>query len=901
MYNIDFGAVAFANLLIIFILYNRRYGRVSPTNKRYEAVVFCAMVASGLDVLTAIMIDHAAQIPLWLNMLANSLCQISLGAIGICFVRYIYSFCNMLEKRQHVLQILDACMILYSASCLVNYYTHSYFWFDENYKYVHGPLYLVMYIVPLLLGLISLIALFLHRKPFGWKAKLVTLGICAIVAGCAIRQFVFAPNILLTIYGISVSMLTIMFLVETPNYRAIVSTMDEMEKDRIRANAANEAKSEFLARMSHEIRTPLNVVIGMNEIIMRETKEKNIFECAADAKSSATTLQHIINDILDMSRIESGKLEIIPEDYDLASVIFDLLTITYERAKVKNLKVEVNVDKELPLRLHGDDMRLKQILTNLLSNAVKYTEQGTVTLSVSGIKQDGKLKLHCAVKDTGIGIRKEDMERLFEAFTRVDEERNHKIEGTGLGLSITKQLLGLMGSELKVESEYGSGSVFSFELEQEIVDESPIGERKWRRRDAAASYSYKVSFVAPDVRLLVVDDNALNRKVVKNLLRPTLVQIDEAGDGFECLEKIKETKYDLILLDHLMPIMDGVETLNRMKSQCPNLSRGCPVVALTANAFLGAKEKYLADGFSDFVSKPINPILLEAMLVDLLPGDKLLLPEDSSAIDEEEIKKKQDAMIANLLVELPEIDGVNWDIGKEHFASSMDLKETMIEFYSTMDGTIRELEKLVRIDIHGYRIKVHALKSSAAMLGMLPISELAAMLEDAAKNDKKEQIDRWNPLLMEELRLMKGRLHVLVPDKPEPAPVLEEEVSMDTKRILIIDDSAMMLRSIKKMIESDYKVMLSTSGKQALHYLEEKELPDLIILDYEMPEMNGAEVFTKIRENAAWDAVPVLFLTGVTDEEHIESIMAMGPEGYLLKPPSEKLLKEKIAELLQEK
>ncbi len=898
MYNIDFGAVAFANLLIIYIFYNRKYGRISPMNKRYEAVVLWSMIAAGLDVLTAIMIDYAAQIPMWINMLANSLCQISLTAIGVSFIRYIYSYCGMLEKRKKVLRVLDGVMVLYVITCLLNYFTHMYFWFDEENRYVHGPLYIVMYLMPLLCGVAALLIVMLYKKPFGWKAKLVSIGISAMVIGFAACQFLLWPDTLLTLYGISVSMLTIMFLVETPNYHTIIETMDEMEKERIRANAANEAKSAFLARMSHEIRTPLSVVIGMNEIIMRETTEKNVFECAADAKASASTLQHIINDILDMSRIESGKLEIVPTDYDLASVIYDLMTITYERAKEKNLKIEVHVDKELPSKLHGDDMRIRQVLTNLLSNAVKYTEQGIITLSVSGTKQDGKVNLHFAVKDTGIGIRKEDIERLFEAFTRVDEERNHSIEGTGLGLSITKQLLELMGSELKVESEYGKGSVFSFDLVQEIIEDIPIGDRKWHRRDAA-SYSYKVSFVAPDVKLLVVDDNALNRKVVRNLLRPTLVQLEEAGDGFECLEKIKETKYDLILLDHLMPIMDGVETLKKMKSQCPNMSRGCPVVALTANAFVGAREKYVAEGFRDFVSKPINPVLLEDMLLQLLPEDKILRPEDSSAVNEEEIKKKQEAMIASLLEELPQIDGVNWEIGKEHFNSTMDLKETMIEFYSTMDETIKELEKLARIDIHGYRIKVHALKSSAAMVGMLPISELAAMLEDAAKSEMQAKIDKWNPLLMEELRMMKKRLAVLVLDEPEQATAPDgEEGSMPETRILIIDDSAMMLRSIKKMIETDYKVMLTTSGKQALRYLEEKELPDLIILDYEMPEMNGTEVFARIKENPAWSTVPVLFLTGVTDEEHIASIMSMEPEGYLLKPPSEKTLKEKIAELL---
>lgn len=397
------------------------------------------------------------------------------------------------------------------------------------------------------------------------------------------------------------------------------------KQERDEADRANEAKSSFLANMSHEIRTPINAVIGMNEMILRESSESAIRQYAYDARSSANTLLGIINDILDFSKIESGKMEIIPVEYELKHVVTELVNMIEKRAADKGLELQVEVYPELPSKLYGDDVRIKQIVTNLLTNAVKYTERGRVTLTFSGHIVQDRLQLYVCVEDTGIGIKQEDLDKLFSAFERIEEKRNRNIEGTGLGMSITTLLLNMMGSSLEVSSEYGKGSSFSFVLEQQVVDNTPIGEMT--KKEESTSYQYKEAFTAPDARLLVVDDNVMNCKVFKALLKKTKVQVTECYSGAECLQLTEEYKYDMIFLDHMMPELDGVETFRLLRSDSASLNLDTPVVVLTANAMSGAKEQYMADGFDAFLAKPIVPDELEQMLIDMLPKELLVKQE----------------------------------------------------------------------------------------------------------------------------------------------------------------------------------------------------------------------------------------------------------------------------------
>lgn len=399
--------------------------------------------------------------------------------------------------------------------------------------------------------------------------------------------------------------------------------IEQMQLLKANAEKANRAKSEFLARMSHEIRTPINAVLGMNEMVLRESNEEDVKKYSMDIKSSAHALLGIINDILDFSKIESGKMEIVPAEYELNSMLNDLYNMFSLRAQEKGLMFDVAVDSSLPSKLNGDDLRIRQVLGNLLTNAVKYTRKGTVTFEVAGDRDGADVILHFSVRDTGIGIKQEDIPKLFSAFERLDEEKNRDIEGTGLGMNISLQLLKLMDTDLRVESVYGEGTKFFFDLRQKVVNEEPIGNFQERAKKAAREHTYRASFTSPEGEILLVDDNRVNRRVFCGLLKQTKVQITDVGSGRECLDHIRQKHYDMIFLDHMMPEMDGMETMERMKEMEDNLCKDTPIVMLTANAILGAKEQYLAAGFDDFLAKPIDQTKLEHLMMHWMPQEKV--------------------------------------------------------------------------------------------------------------------------------------------------------------------------------------------------------------------------------------------------------------------------------------
>lgn len=530
----------------------------------------------------------------------------------------------------------------------------------------------------------------------------------------------------------------------------------EADVARQEAMAANEAKGKFLAHMSHEIRTPINAVLGMDEMILRESKEENIKAYAMDIRIAGQTLLSLINDILDFSKIDSGKMEIVPVEYDVSSMIHDLVNMASQRLGDKNVRLETEIDNEIPSRLYGDDVRIRQVLANILTNAVKYTHEGTVWFRIRGCRKNEMAVLQFEVEDTGIGIKEEDLPRLSAEFERIEEDRNHNIEGSGLGMNITMQLLKLLGSRLHVESIYGKGSKFSFELEQKIVDSAPIGDFKFRIQQIAEQYHYQAKLCAPDAKILVVDDNAVNRKVFRNLLKETKIQVTEAEGGLECLELVKENHYDLIFLDHMMPEMDGVETLHRFRALSGYPCQNTPVIVLTANAVSGAKEKYLAEGFDDFLSKPIVPEKLETMIRNMLPGELLQASETKKTqTNEEEPGVRQQA--GQLPAELPFVDGLDWQYAWLHLPDLELLEYTIKEFYAQIDPAADQLEqaygKILEPGwLDRYRIQVHAMKSLAATAGIIPLSGVAKLLEYAARDGKIEMIMSMTEPFLEEWR-----------------------------------------------------------------------------------------------------------------------------------------------------
>ncbi len=398
--------------------------------------------------------------------------------------------------------------------------------------------------------------------------------------------------------------------------RALVELREEAER-------ANEAKSSFLANMSHEIRTPINAVLGMNEMILRECDADNIREYAFNIQNAGKSLLSIINDVLDLSKIESGKMELSEADYDVCTLIGDVENMISIRAEEKNLKLIMDIDPSIPSRLHGDEVRIKQCLVNVLTNAVKYTEHGSITCKIAANSEDEEtVELWASVTDTGIGIREEDLHKLFDSFSRLDLNRNRTVEGTGLGLNITKQLVEMMGGSLTVDSVYGSGSTFTIVLPQKIVSPEPMGDyRESIRKLAKQTAQKKQSFRAPSAKILAVDDNKVNLAVVKGFMKKLAVQYDSALSGAECLKKAAETHYDIIFLDHMMPEMDGIETLQHLKETDEYKQNPPAVIALTANAVSGAKEEYLAAGFADYLAKPIDSAQLENMIRKYLPSE----------------------------------------------------------------------------------------------------------------------------------------------------------------------------------------------------------------------------------------------------------------------------------------
>ncbi|MCR5301940.1 MAG: response regulator [Lachnospiraceae bacterium] len=389
------------------------------------------------------------------------------------------------------------------------------------------------------------------------------------------------------------------------------------------AVAAEKAKSRFLAQMSHEIRTPINTVLGMNEMIIRESSDDGIKEYAANIRLAGRNLLGLINSILDFSKIEEGRMEIVPVRYDTASMIEGIINSISKRAEDKGLRFSADIDPDLPSAMYGDDMRISQIVTNLLTNAVKYTQKGSVNLIIKGSYTDEEtIALSVSVKDTGIGIRQEDIGRLFESFTRLEEERNRNIEGTGLGMTIVNRLLDMMDSKLSVNSVYGEGSEFSFVLRQSVVDRTPLGNYEKHRHNLTGEPEDEADVYAPDAKILVVDDNRMNLTVMRSLLKLDGIVPDVAGSGQEALTKLEQGRYDIVMLDHMMPQMDGIETLKAAKEK--DLIPGeCVVIALTANAVVGAREEYMRQGFDDYLSKPVEVKALKDILLKHLPSSRL--------------------------------------------------------------------------------------------------------------------------------------------------------------------------------------------------------------------------------------------------------------------------------------
>ncbi len=595
-----------------------------------------------------------------------------------------------------------------------------------------------------------------------------------------------------------------------------------------RALAANEAMSSFLANMSHEIRTPINAVLGMDEMILRECEDDRIIEYARTIEGAGRTLLSLVNDILDFSKIEAGNMDIVEGEYELSSVLSDVVKMIQIKTNQKGLRLLVDVDPATPNSLYGDEMRLRQIVINILNNAVKYTEKGTVAFQIGyeSIRKN-QIKLKFVVRDTGIGIKEEDMDKLFQKFQRVDQDRNKTIEGSGLGLAIVHRLLELMDGTIEVESVYGKGSKFTVTLPQKVVADKNIGDfRKKFAKENEKIHKYKESFQAPEARILVVDDTPMNLFVVKELLKKTQLTVDEANSGEECLKMAEEQEYDIIFLDYRMPVMDGIETLKRLKELPDSKNSNIPIVALTANAISGARERFIREGFDDYMTKPIDGERLEELLLMYLPDDKIQKSEVVSLSHKIEEKGESGEQEGESAVRSQPV------LDREQGIRNCGSEETYYKVLEAFQNDIKGKADIIRQalesrDLERYGITVHAIKSSSGIIGASTLAKLAEQLELAADQGDVRQIEDNTQALLDlyegylELDIDQGKQKV---KDDKERPIITNELWTDACSTIREFAYNMDYDNVMLVLESMDEYRLSQSRQQ-----EEKEIRELVL------------------------------------------------------------------------
>lgn len=743
-YNIDFEIMGMMIMLVMIYFFHANYDISTRSAKAFSRLMIYILIAEILDITTAFTFSLEDPRFNLINLILNTAYYMNAAATAVGFEGYITSYIEVVVKNKTYDLVRRAIFVIYVIHGLTNPFTKLAFYFDENGLYQHGPLYILGYVIPALYMVSALYHIIRYRECFEKKRWISSVTFIFVVFIVMFFQAFFLSDIYLTYGLIPVALLIILFTLETPDYRKLMNTLDELEVAKQEAWHANQVKTDFLANMSHEIRTPINAVLGFDEMILRESNEDNTLKYATNIKSSGQSLLSLINDILDLSKIEAGKMDIIPQEYDIVEMVSTLVKQVAPRANDKGLSLNLDIDSKIPRKLVGDDVRISQVLTNLLTNAVKYTQKGEITFQIKAEKPaDKEVYLLFAVRDTGVGIKEENTAMLFSEFSRIEDSNSRAIEGTGLGLPISMKFLNLMGSRLEVKSVFGEGSVFYFFLTQKVADAEPIGDFEQAREKLSSSVSvFRENFTAPDAHVLVVDDVDMNLKVFAGLLNKSRLKIDTASSGAEAIEMIKENDYDCIFMDHQMPVMDGIETLEKLQSDPEFVAKKTPVVALTANAISGAREMYLSKGFSDYLSKPINGWELSEILFKWLPKDKIIDAEDEILEFMPSGESYDYSDVTGTITKLEEL-GVDVRSGLVYAMDDEDFYLELLEdFMNSSDVRIAELnDRYSEKEWKDYEIKVHALKSLLKTIGMNNLSEEAKDLEMASKNGDEAFIE----------------------------------------------------------------------------------------------------------------------------------------------------------------
>lgn len=624
------------------------------------------------------------------------------------------------------------------------------------------PITMTAFVIPVLMSVVFGNNRMTAATAASCSVCVILTGIWRNIDGTDTDRYYVVQEVVISLGIIFVSLIVaeiVNSLITEQNHR-LLDALRKEKRSQQEAEAANMAKSSFLANMSHEIRTPINAILGMNEMILREEKDPAIRGYAGNIQASGNSLLSIVSDVLDISKIESGKLEIIPVDYEVNSLISDCCNMAAGRAKAKELELLVECADNVPMKLCGDETHIRQIIMNLLTNAVKYTEKGTVKLIVSGRFTDGGFVLKVDVSDTGIGIAEENLPQLFTQFQRFDLQRNRNIEGTGLGLSIVKRLCDLMSGTITARSVLGSGSTFTVELPQKVVDSTPCGGVNLNY-SAGAEHEYHHSFEAPEAKILAVDDLPVNLLVIANLLKETRIKIDTAGSGRECLDKCSQQKYDLILMDHMMPEMDGVLTFEKLHGDKSSPNFETPVIMLTANALAGMREQYMDVGFADYVSKPVRGAKLEEAIRRNLP-ESLIKPA-SPEIPAEAVSTEPSGF-ADICGAVPEL---NVNAALQYCCGSAELLNDLLHDFTENDHFSDLKAAFEEKRWEDYRRHAHSLKSTSLMIGLTGLSERARASELALKGSCTEFAELNHDSLIEEYSALLGKIKDYLKDKSE--------------------------------------------------------------------------------------------------------------------------------------
>lgn len=624
------------------------------------------------------------------------------------------------------------------------------------------PITMTAFVIPVLMSVVFGNNRMTAATAASCSVCVILTGIWRNIDGTDTDRYYVVQEVVISLGIIFVSLIVaeiVNSLITEQNHR-LLDALRKEKRSQQEAEAANMAKSSFLANMSHEIRTPINAILGMNEMILREEKDPAIRGYAGNIQASGNSLLSIVSDVLDISKIESGKLEIIPVDYEVNSLISDCCNMAAGRAKAKELELLVECADNVPMKLCGDETHIRQIIMNLLTNAVKYTEKGTVKLIVSGRFTDGGFVLKVDVSDTGIGIAEENLPQLFTQFQRFDLQRNRNIEGTGLGLSIVKRLCDLMSGTITARSVLGSGSTFTVELPQKVVDSTPCGGVNLNY-SAGAEHEYHHSFEAPEAKILAVDDLPVNLLVIANLLKETRIKIDTAGSGRECLDKCSQQKYDLILMDHMMPEMDGVQTFEKLHGDKSSPNFETPVIMLTANALAGMREQYMDVGFADYVSKPVRGAKLEEAIRRNLP-ESLIKPA-SPEIPAEAVSTEPSGF-ADICGAVPEL---NVNAALQYCCGSAELLNDLLHDFTENDHFSDLKAAFEEKRWEDYRRHAHSLKSTSLMIGLTGLSERARASELALKGACTEFAELNHDSLIEEYSALLGKIKDYLKDKRE--------------------------------------------------------------------------------------------------------------------------------------